>query len=100
MAQLSHVEVLPSLLENTSSEVPSESPPVVLTVRSHVPQEGSYSQEYQSIIDHWEVVNDQSQSLHTAFEQLGSKNGHGTQLPVRDDRVHLDRAVANAVPRQ
>ncbi|KAK5652559.1 hypothetical protein OQA88_10320 [Cercophora sp. LCS_1] len=94
MAQLSHVEMLPSFLENTAPETPSETPPVVLTVRSHVPQDGSiYNQEYQSIIDRWEVVNDQSQSLHAAFEQLGSKNGHGTQLPAMTRLHKLDPIV-------
>jgi len=80
MAELSHIEMLPSLVNNSSSETP----PVVLTVRSHVPQDGSlYNQECQSIIDRWEVLSDQPQSLHGAFDQLGSKPGATPQLPVR-----------------
>lgn len=79
MAQLSHVEMLPSLHESSNMEAP----PVVLAVRSHVPQDGSlYNQELQSIIDRWEVISDQPQSHHAAFEQLSSKNGTAAHFPV------------------
>ncbi|KAK3372390.1 mediator complex, subunit Med16 [Podospora didyma] len=72
MTQLSHIELLPAAVEG---QPPTLSPPLVLTVRSFVPNETSpFSQEPQSIIDRWGIHFDQSQSLHPAFEQLGSKN--------------------------
>lgn len=48
--------------------------PFILTVRSFVPTPDTpYNQEAQSIIDRWEVTSDQSQTLHPAFENLGSR---------------------------
>ncbi len=82
MAQLSHVEILPSAPAGHSQPM-SMVPPLVVTVRSYVPQDpSSYHQESQSIIDRWEVVSDQTQSLHPAFVQLGSKNGNAPATPV------------------
>lgn len=79
MAQLSHVEILPSAPEGPGQIAPA----VVLTVRSCIPNDASsYHQECQSIIDRWEVASDQPQSLHSAFGQLGS-NGAGPVPPVR-----------------
>ncbi len=81
MAQLSHIEILPSAPAGPSQPM---APPVVLTVRSYVPQDAaSYHQDSQSIIDRWEVVSDQTQSLHQAFQQLGAKNGAAPAAPVR-----------------
>jgi hypothetical protein len=69
MEQLSHVEVLPSMLGSRNL-----SPPVVLTFRSYVPQTHTpYSQEVHTIIDRWEILEDQPESLHPAFAQLGQK---------------------------
>lgn len=82
--QLSHIEILPSA--HTAQSQPMH-PPVVLTVRSYVPQDASpYQQECQSIIDRWEVVSDQPQALHSAFEQLGSRNGNTSAPPVSNLR--------------
>ncbi|KAK0703773.1 RNA polymerase II mediator complex subunit Sin4 [Lasiosphaeria miniovina] len=72
MAQLSHIQTLPPLVESINP--PLLTPPVVLTVRSYLPRDTSYNQESQSIIDRWEVLSDQPQTLHPAFAQLGSKN--------------------------
>ncbi len=81
MTQLSHIEILPSAPVGPSQPM---GPPVVLTVRSYVPQDASsYHQDSQSIIDRWEVVSDQTQSLHQAFQQLGAKNGAAPTAPVR-----------------
>lgn len=79
MAQLSHLEVFPSTLIG-SGPGPSWAPPLVLAVRSYLPQANStYSQDqYQSIIDRWEVLTEQPQTLHKAFEQLGSRIGLGS----------------------
>ncbi|KAL2020886.1 hypothetical protein VTK56DRAFT_7877 [Thermocarpiscus australiensis] len=91
MAQLSHVEMLPPLFEGPSQVV---APPVVLTVRSYMPSDSStYHQECQSIIDRWEVLSDQPQSLHPAFGQLGSKNGAGPPLPTMNRLRKLDPLI-------
>ncbi|KAK0618557.1 mediator complex, subunit Med16 [Bombardia bombarda] len=73
MAQLSHIEVLPSVPR--TSPVAIAAPAAVLTVRSYLPSDTSpYGQESQSILDRWEIVSDQEQAVHPAFEQLGPKN--------------------------
>lgn len=58
--------------------------PVILTARSFVPTPDTpYNQEAQSIIDRWEVTSDQPQTLHPAFENLGSrKNSVGAAPSV------------------
>lgn len=85
-SQLSHIEILPSThISPPQPQVQQPmAPAVILTVRSYIPQEAtSYPQESQSIIDRWEVVSEQQQALHPAFEQLGSKNGATSTPPVR-----------------
>ncbi|KAK0729360.1 mediator complex, subunit Med16 [Apiosordaria backusii] len=82
MAQLSHIIALPSYME-TSSNPPTFAPAVVITVRSYLPHETSpYDQEPQSIIDRWEVLSDQAQTPHPAFEKLGSRNGAAAAPPT------------------
>ncbi|KAK0656360.1 RNA polymerase II mediator complex subunit Sin4 [Cercophora newfieldiana] len=94
MTQLSHVEMLPSVGDHTSE---AQAPPVVLTVRSHIPQDGSlYNQECQSIIDRWEVLSDRPQALHGAFDQLGSKNS-SSQIPPMTRLRKLDSIVVPKV---
>ncbi|KAL2255836.1 hypothetical protein VTK26DRAFT_2634 [Humicola hyalothermophila] len=89
MPQLVHVEILPSASEGPSS--PSMTPPVVLTVRSYVPQDDSpFNAECQTIIDRWEVVGDQPQSLHPAFDQAGSRNGAASTPPTMTRLRKLD----------
>ncbi|KAK3996902.1 hypothetical protein QBC44DRAFT_355200 [Cladorrhinum sp. PSN332] len=99
MAQLSHIEVLPPIIEPaTQTSTQTTSPPIILTVRSYVPREGSpYQQEAQSIIDRWEIVTDQQQTLHPAFEQLGSKNGATTAPPATNRLRKLDPVVVPKV---
>ena len=73
MAELSHLEMLPSARQTPQS---LWSPPLVLAVRSHVPISGaSFNQELHSIMDRWEVLTKPQQPLHQAFEQLGSRGG-------------------------
>jgi len=88
MGQLSHIEILPSAPAAQNQPV---SPPLVLTVRSYVPRDASpYHQETQTIIDRWEVVSDQPQSLHEAFQQLGAKNSAAPATPVRLPRADVE----------
>ena len=80
MAKLSHLEMLPSARQTPQS---AWTPPLVLTVRSHIPASGaSFSQELQSIVDRWEIVTEQQQPLHSAFEQLGSRGGQHANAQV------------------
>jgi mediator of RNA polymerase II transcription subunit 16, fungi type len=79
MAQLTHLEVLPSTLDNAGQ---GWTPPLVLAVRSHVPAAISPYQEVQSIIDRWEIMNEQPQTVHAAFEQLGSRRNSVSTTPA------------------
>lgn len=81
MTQLSHIRLLPSAYDQGTKNVSNL---IVLTVRSFVPPSDSpYSQEVQSIIDRWEVIFEQPQTLHPSFEQLGSRrNSIGAAPPV------------------
>lgn len=104
MTLLSHIEILPSALTYPAAQSAAQSQPMapalVLTVRSYVAQDGSpYHQESQSIIDRWEILIDQPQSLHPAFAQLGSKNGAPSAPPVRISQWPSSGA-ANQSPRQ
>ncbi|CCC10210.1 unnamed protein product [Sordaria macrospora k-hell] len=74
MSQLSHIEFLPSIPKDKNLQAHYN--PVVLTVRSHLPAEGAslYEQEPTSVIDRWEVVSEQPQTLHPAFAQLNTGN--------------------------
>ncbi|EEY18336.1 mediator of RNA polymerase II transcription subunit 16 [Verticillium alfalfae VaMs.102] len=70
MTQISHIELLPSQLDNTGHNwVPMN----VLVVRSYLPTADSPFQEMQSVIDRWEVGHEPSPALHPAFEQMGSR---------------------------
>jgi mediator of RNA polymerase II transcription subunit 16 len=88
MTLLSHIEILPSALASyptgpSAGQSQPMAPALVLTVRPYVAQDGSpYHQETQSVIDRWEILIDQPQSLHPAFAQLGSKNGAPSAPPV------------------
>jgi mediator of RNA polymerase II transcription subunit 16, fungi type len=73
MSQLSHIEILPIALQTQHVRVPA----VVLTVRTHTPQDPShFNQEVQSIIDRWELV-EEKPAVHPAFARLGAGSGNG-----------------------
>lgn len=73
MDQISHLEVLPPIVDVRTKVT---TPAMVLAVRLHVPSvESHYNMEYESIIDRWDVITDQAQQLHPAFEQRGSRAG-------------------------
>ncbi|KAI5466333.1 mediator complex, subunit Med16 [Mariannaea sp. PMI_226] len=77
MSELTHLEVLPSIMDNTGKNTAA---PVVVSIRSRAATEGSY-QMAQSIIDRWEAV-EQKQNLHSAFEQLGNRrNSISSDMP-------------------
>lgn len=93
MTELSHLEVLPSLLDNTGKNTV---PPMVVAIRSRAPNEGSF-QMAQSIIDRWEAV-EQRQGLHSAFEQLGHRrNSVSSELPNVTQLRKVDSVVINKV---
>ena len=102
MTELSHIEMLPTYLDQPSKNT---FPPIILTARCHVPPAtGPYGQqgpqEVQTVIDRWEIVFDQAQSLHPAFEQLGSRrNSAGSAPPVRDPNSMSEQDSADGLPR-
>ncbi|KAF6814593.1 mediator of rna polymerase ii transcription subunit 16 [Colletotrichum sojae] len=98
MTQLSHLEILPSTTDLTGQ---GWAPPVILTIRTHLPTPNTPFQETQSIIDKWEVINDQPQKLHPAFEQLGNRRNSTGSVPTpkpssrlkKHDPVVINKAV-------
>ncbi|KAF7557671.1 hypothetical protein G7046_g5986 [Stylonectria norvegica] len=93
MAELSHLEVLPSQLDNTGQNT---MPAVVVAIRSRAPNEGSF-QMAQSILDRWEVV-EQTQDLHPAFEQLGARHSsNSSDLPSITQLRKIDPIVINKI---
>ncbi|KAJ4417102.1 Mediator of RNA polymerase II transcription subunit 16 [Gnomoniopsis sp. IMI 355080] len=73
MDQISHLEALSPVVDYKTKKI---TPAMILSVRLHLPTaESHFTMEYQSIIDSWDVVTDQPQALHPAFEQRGSKAG-------------------------
>lgn len=95
MTQLSHIEILPktprgSYQPNTNQPPEQWCPPLILTVRSYVPDEESpFNQEQESIVDCWELQN-RPQKLHPIFAQLG--NGPGNSLP-NATRLHKVKSL-------
>ncbi|KAM0329693.1 hypothetical protein ACHAPQ_006657 [Fusarium lateritium] len=93
MIELSHLEVLPSMTDNTGKNT---TPPMVVAVRSRTPNEGSY-QVVQSVIDRWEAV-EQKQNLPSAYEQLGSRrNSISSELPATMQLHKAAPVTANKV---
>lgn len=93
MAELSHLQVLPSLMDNTGK---STVPPMIVTVRSRVPAEGSY-QAPQSILDQWEAV-EKRLNLHPAVVQLANrKNSVSSEPPKAMQLRKLDPIVIHKV---
>lgn len=79
MAELSSLTVLPSSLDSSGSNT---APAVVIAVRSSLPAPGVFG-DGQSVLDRWEVV-EQRETLHPAFEQLGSRRNSvsSNELPL------------------
>ncbi|RSL56616.1 hypothetical protein CEP53_006736 [Fusarium sp. AF-6] len=93
MAELSHLEVLPSLMDSTGMNT---TPPMVVVVRSRTSSEGPY-QMAQSFIDRWEAV-ESKQHLHKAFEQLGGRrNSLSSELPSITQLRKIAPVVINKV---
>ncbi|KAM0564218.1 hypothetical protein ACHAPJ_000428 [Fusarium lateritium] len=93
MIELSHLEVLPSVIDNTGKNTTA---PMVVTVRSRTPNEGSY-QVGQSVVDRWEAV-EQRQNLQSAYEQLGSRrNSVSSELPAVTQLHKIASVTANKV---
>jgi mediator of RNA polymerase II transcription subunit 16 len=82
MTQISHIELLPGVAD---AQKKLWVPAVVVTVRSFVPTaENPYNQEVQSILDRWEILMDQPQTLHPSVGNSGSRrNSTGSAPPVR-----------------
>lgn len=93
LAELSHLHVLPSILDPTGTNTV---PPMVVTVRSQASVDGSF-QMAQSIIDRWEAI-EQPQNLHPAFEQLGNRrNSISATFPEVTTLRKLDPIIISKV---
>ncbi|KAK2611174.1 hypothetical protein N8I77_004543 [Diaporthe amygdali] len=95
MDQISYLEVFPPVVDvKTKSALPA----TILTIRSHVPTaQNHYNVEYQSIIDRWDILTDQPQQLHPAFEQRGSKTGSASSLHPMTRLRKRDSIVINKI---
>ncbi|KAI8629437.1 RNA polymerase II mediator complex subunit Sin4 [Xylariaceae sp. FL1651] len=96
MSRISHIEMLPAHFDFQTKQW---SPIVVITVRSFIPESNSpYNQEVQSIIDRWEVLTDQKQTVHPAFERLGARrNSVGSVPPAAARLKKLDSTIVSKI---
>ncbi|KAI0128050.1 RNA polymerase II mediator complex subunit Sin4 [Hypoxylon sp. NC0597] len=96
LSKVTHIAMLPAIFNGQTKEW---SPVVVLTVRSIVPEPNSpYAQEAQSIIDRWELLSDQQQTVNSAFEQLGTRRHVvGSTAPNGNRLKKLDSVVVNKI---
>ncbi|KAI0445978.1 RNA polymerase II mediator complex subunit Sin4 [Xylaria telfairii] len=96
MSRISHIEMLPAFFDFQSKQW---SPIVVITVRSFIPEANSpYNQEVQSIIDRWELLTDQKQTVHPGFERLGTRrNSVGSTPPATARLKKLDSIIVNKI---
>ncbi|KAF5595847.1 mediator of rna polymerase ii transcription subunit 16 [Fusarium subglutinans] len=93
MIELSHLEVIPSLVDSTGKNT---TPPLVVTTRSRTPTESSY-QGSQSVVDRWEAI-EQKQNLPSAYEQLGGRrNSISSELPAVTQLQKVAPVTANKV---
>ncbi|KAI0526003.1 RNA polymerase II mediator complex subunit Sin4 [Xylaria bambusicola] len=96
MSKISHIEMLPAHFEIQTKQW---SPIVVITVRSFIPESNSpYNHEVQSIIDRWELLTDQKQTVHPAFERLGPRrNSVGSTPPATARLKKLESIIVNKI---
>ncbi|KAI1434715.1 RNA polymerase II mediator complex subunit Sin4 [Xylaria sp. CBS 124048] len=96
MSKISHIEMLPAHFDFQTKQW---SPIVVVTVRSFIPEPNSpYPQEVQSIVDRWELLTDQKNTVHPAFERLGARRNSANSTPSVVGRLKkLDSLIVNKV---
>lgn len=95
MDHISQLELLPPVLDMKTKTV---TPAVILVTRLHIPTPQSpFGTEYQSIIDRWDVATGESQQLHSAFEQRGSKTGVGSSPSAMTRLRKRDSIVVNKI---
>ena len=95
MSELSILELIPPSIDGTNK---AWVPAVIVTVRTYVPTPETPYQEVQSVIDRWEVPYEQGQTLHPAFEQLGSRrNSTGAQPGAVPRLKKLEPIVVNKI---
>ncbi|KAH7026556.1 RNA polymerase II mediator complex subunit Sin4 [Microdochium trichocladiopsis] len=97
MPKVSLLEFLPTSPNQATKKMAA---PVIVAVRSFVPTLSSpYNQEIQSSIDVWELQPDSQQTVHPAFEKLGTRRssvGQPNQDPLclrKLDSIIVDKVV-------
>ncbi|KAJ2894902.1 mediator of rna polymerase ii transcription subunit 16 [Zalerion maritima] len=93
MAQISHIEIIPSACENM--QLNKWAHPLVFVSRTYAPPiGGSYTQDKLTMIDRWEVSIEQPHILHSAFSQVASKRGGaGPPTPTTSRLRKLESTV-------
>ncbi|KAI1328343.1 RNA polymerase II mediator complex subunit Sin4 [Xylariaceae sp. FL0255] len=96
MTKISHLEIVPGYLDFQTKQLSSVH---IIVVRSYVPEpDAPFSHEAQSIIDRWELVTDQKQTVHPAFERLGARrNSAGSTPPVASRLTKLSSTIVNKI---
>ncbi|KAL2756219.1 hypothetical protein ACRALDRAFT_1042669 [Sodiomyces alcalophilus JCM 7366] len=94
MTELSHIELLPSQLDNPGQPW---APINILIARTYLPTLNSPYQETQTIIDRWELSHEPPPPLHPAFEQMGSRTNNDNAPADKDPNClkKLDPIIIN-----
>lgn len=93
-SELTHLELLPALPDNTGGKV--SAPTVVVAIKCRASLEGPY-QMAQSVLDRWELV-EQKEKMYPAFEQLGNRrNSISSEVPNSLQLRKLPSIVLNKI---
>ncbi|KKA29121.1 hypothetical protein TD95_002337 [Thielaviopsis punctulata] len=95
MAKITHLEILASIMDPNAKKWANG---VIMSVRSYAPSDPSPYYEPQSVLDRWEIVQEQQPPLQKAFESLGSRTQKINQPAFRLKRLEpvvFDRVIIN-----
>ncbi|KAL5594513.1 hypothetical protein BROUX41_001439 [Berkeleyomyces rouxiae] len=95
MAKITHLEILASLTDPNTKKWANG---IVMSVRSYAPSDPSPHHEPQSVLDRWEIVQEQQTPLLKAFESLGTRRQNASQNSFRLNRLEpviFNRVVIN-----
>ncbi|KKF93296.1 Mediator of RNA polymerase II transcription subunit 16 [Ceratocystis platani] len=95
MAKITHLEILASLTDPNTKKWANG---IVMSVRSYAPSDPSPHYEPQSVLDRWEIVQEQQTPLLKAFESLGTRRPNASQNSFRLNRLEpvvFNRVIVN-----